>query len=157
MKKASIISLIILFSIVLNTYSQTQTELRDKLISELLRVWVNVDSNSGGLTKVIITNDNNELSINAFGKCHPIDCEFGKVKIHEIAASIERDNNVLPFDCLLANWSIDGAVKNAMTVIMKITIETSPNPKLHVEKITIFNDNSGRSDYHEFEILKKQS
>ena len=155
MKKV-FLALFILSTLVFYSFSQEQTDLRNELVSRFVGEWVNLDSNTGNLTKVIITNDNNELLINAFGKCHPIDCEWGKVKIHEIAASIDNDDNVLPFDYLLALWEIEGAIKNAMTEIMKITIETGPKPKLHIETITIFNDNSGRRDYHWFGIMKKK-
>ncbi len=130
MKKVFIV-LIILTSLVFNSFSQEQTNLRNKLVSRLVGEWTNIDSITGNVTKVIITNDNNELSINAFGKCVPTDCEWGKVRVYERAASI--DDNVLPFDYLLAIWEIDGKMKNDITEIMKIKIETGPEPKLHIE------------------------
>ena len=43
-----------------------------------------------------------------------------------------------------------------MTSIMKIGIESGPKPKLHLETITIFNDNSERRDYHLSEIMQKK-
>ena len=156
MKKVFIV-LFILSSLVFNSFSQEQTNLRNKLVSRLVGEWTNIDSNTGNVTKVIITNDDNELSISAYGSCHPKDCEWGKVKINEIAASIEEKSNVLPFDYLLALWEIDGKIKNAMTEIMKITIETGPKPKLHIETITIFNDNSGRRNIHSSQIMKKRN
>ena len=156
MKKVYFV-LSILTTLNFNSFSQEQTNLRNKLVSRLVGEWTNLDSNTGSLTKIIITNDNNELSIQAYGKCHPTDCEWGKVKVHEIAASIDDDDNILPFDYCLAIWEIDGKIKNALTQIMKITIETGPKPKLHIETITIFNDNSGRSDTHLYEIIEKKS
>ena len=155
MKKVLLV-LFVLSALIINSFGQEQTDLNNKLLSRYAGVWENVDSQTVDLTKVIITNDNNELFINAFGKCNPRDCEWGKVKIFEIAASIEEEKNVLPFDYLLAIWEMDGQIKNAMTIIMKITIKSGPNPKLYIDTITIFNDNSERSNYHDLNIMMKR-
>ena len=150
MKKVFLV-LFILSTLVLNSFSQEQTNLKNKLLPRFVGEWENVDSHTRGITKVIVNNGNNELSINAYGKCYPTDCDWGKVKLNEIAASVEDDKNVLPFDYCLAFWEKDYA-----TTIMKITIETGPNPKLHIEIITIFKDNSGRSNYHSYYIMEKR-
>jgi hypothetical protein len=154
--KKLVLTAFILSLIVLNSLGQNQPDLRSDLESRLVGEWVNIDLNTGGLTKVIITKENNELLINAFGKCHPEDCELGVVKLHKIAASIEDDKNILPFDYLLATWHVEGKEPNAMIDIMKIIFETGPKPKLQIETITIFNDNSNREDYHRLEIMKKK-
>lgn len=149
MKKVNLV-LFILATLNFNCFSQGQTNLRTNLESRLVGEWVNIDSQTGGITKVIIHN-NDEFSISAYGKCHPTDCEWGKVKVHEIAASVDDEDNILPFDYLLALWEMDFA-----KTIMKITIETGPKPKLHIETITIFKDNSERSDYHSYYIMEKR-
>ncbi|MEO1517820.1 MAG: hypothetical protein AAFV95_22560 [Bacteroidota bacterium] len=43
--------------------------------------WKNRDANTSGLTKVIIGNNN--ASFQAFGKCHPTDCKWDKVRMHK--------------------------------------------------------------------------
>ena len=149
MKKVNLV-LFILATLNFNCFSQGQTNMRTNLVSRLVGEWVNIDSQTGGITKVVIHN-NDEFSISAYGKCHPTDCEWGKVKVHEIAASVDDDDNILPFDYCLAIWEMGYAKK-----IMKITIETGPNPKLHIETITIFNDKSERSDCNSYYIMKKR-
>ena len=155
MKKLIIIGILVLLSGI--TFGQKNIDLRNELVSRLVGEWINIDPNTPNITKVIITIENNELSISAFGRCSPTDCEWGKVKAHEIAASIDDNDNILPFDYLHAIWEIDGKSKNDITVIMKITIETGPKPKLHIDYTTIFNDNSERSDYHLYETMVKNN
>ena len=146
-----IIVLLVLISGI--TFGQNNVDLRNELVSRLVGEWKNIDPNTGGITKVIITIENNELAISAFGKCHPTDCEWGKVKVHEIAASVDDEDNILPFDYLLALfWEMDFA-----KTIMKITIETGPKPYLQIETITLFNDDSGRRDYHGYSTMVKNS
>ena len=149
MKKVNLV-LFILVTLNFNSFSQGQTNLRTNLVSRLVGEWVNIDSQTRGITKVVIHN-NDEFSISAYGKCHPTDCEWGKVKVHEIAASVDDDDNILPFDYCLAIWEMGFAKE-----IMKITIETGPKPKLHIETITIFNDDRDSSDYHSYHIMKKR-
>ena len=40
--------------------------------------WINTDANTSGITKLIITNNN---QLEAFGKCSPTDCQWGKVPL----------------------------------------------------------------------------
>ena len=150
MKKLVIIGILVLLSGI--TFGQKNIDLRNELVSRLVGEWKNIDPNTGGITKVIVTIENNELAISAFGKCHPTDCEWGKVKAHEIAASVDDEDNILPFDYFLAIWEMGYA-----KTIIKITIETGPKPYLLIEKITLFNDDSGRRDYHEYATMVKNS
>lgn len=43
--------------------------------------WVNTDQNTQGITKLIITNDN---EIQTFGRCSPQDCDWGKVPLSAV-------------------------------------------------------------------------
>ena len=155
MKKLIVLASLILLAGI--TFGQKNIDLRNELVLRLVGEWTNIDTNTANVTKIIITNDNNEVSISAFGKCNPTDCEWGKAKAHEIAASVDSDDNILPFDYLLAIWKFDGQIKNAMSIIMKIEIETGPEPKLHIETISLFNDNRESSEYHLYETLVKNS
>ena len=146
----------VLLAFISNLYGQTQKELKTQFVSMIVGEWINIDTNKGDVTRIIITNDRNELSIEAFGRCHPTDCEWGKVKLHCIAASAFSDDNLIPFDYLIAIWEIEGEKPNAITEIMKITIKKSHNPKLYIENISLFNDNSGRSDCYSNEIMTKK-
>lgn len=41
--------------------------------------------------------------------------------------------------------------------MMKIEIETGPEPKLHIEIIKLFTDNRGSREYHLYETMVKNS
>lgn len=155
MKKLIITFILVLICGIL--FGQNSIDLRNELVSRLVGEWTNINPKTPNLTKLIISYESNEFSIEAFGNCTPTDCEWGNVKAHEIAASIDIDFNILPFDYLLAIWEFDGQIKNAMTKIMKIEIETGPKPKLHIETISLFNDNRESSEYHLFETMVKKS
>ena len=150
MKKLVIIGILVLLSGI--TFGQKNIDLRNELVSRLVGEWKNIDPNTGGITKVIVTIENNELAISAFGKCHPTDCEWGKVKAHEIAASVDNEDNILPFDYFLAIWEMGYSKK-----ILKITIETGPKPYLQIETITLFNDDSERRDCHGYSTMVKNN
>lgn len=155
MKKLIVLTILILIAGI--TFGQKNIDLRNELVSRLVGEWTNIDPNTRGISKVIITIENNEFAISGFGPCSPTDCEWGKVKAHEIAASIDDNDNILPFDYLLAIWEIDGKSKNDITIIMKINIETGPKPKLHIDKTSIFNDKRESSDYHGYATMVKNS
>lgn len=46
--------------------------------------WTNTDGNTNGITKLIITGNN---SIQAFGKCSPTDCDWGKTPLTALSAT----------------------------------------------------------------------
>ncbi len=45
--------------------------------------WVNIDANTGGITKILATNAN----IHAYGKCSPTDCDWGNSVVIPLPAS----------------------------------------------------------------------
>ncbi len=42
--------------------------------------WVNADPNTRGITRLVIEQDRSQLSVRAFGKCAPTDCDWGVEK-----------------------------------------------------------------------------
>ncbi|MGB3007307.1 MAG: hypothetical protein WBC06_12405 [Chitinophagaceae bacterium] len=48
------------------------------LPADISGTWVNTDNNTSGITKIIVTNNN---TIQAFGRCSPQDCDWGKVNM----------------------------------------------------------------------------
>jgi len=153
MRKIHLLSFIVLSFMGLNCMGQTPTNLRNDFVSILVGEWINVNP-EGALTKVIITKEENKLWISAFGDCEPVDCEWGKVKLHEIVGRVE-----VPFDYLYAIFEIDGQIENELTEIMKITLKTSSNTKyyrLYIENTGLFNGNYERKNYHDSYIMKKK-
>lgn len=53
----------------------------DAGIEELLGTWVNPDSNTRGMTKLVITKVNDQtVGLQGYGQCSPADCDWGKIQ-----------------------------------------------------------------------------
>ena len=90
--------------------------------------WVNTDTNTNGLTKVVVKGAGGKASVHVWGKCSPQDCDWGWSNCNSYA-----DGH------LSTHYRSDLSVRN-------LTI-TMPNPgTLTVQMHTHFIDNSGRPD-----------
>jgi hypothetical protein len=149
MKSLTLISVLMVCSLALtsNAFSNP-TDVSEPQIN-FLGKWVNVDP-EGGLTKLTISRDKDSWKIEGWGKCEPSDCEWGKVPFNLIGTSIGDKS----FDIGFATWEFEGATKVDMKSFMTVKLV---GKKLLVEKITIFTDDSGRSNYRSINLLKKES
>ena len=43
--------------------------------------WVNADPDTGGMTRILITRDGNQMTLHAYGKCVPTDCDWGAITV----------------------------------------------------------------------------
>ena len=145
MKKYKLIFLltIVCFS---SGWSQKQLNLKEKLIQQYVGEWTNTDTNTRSITKLIIKNSGT-LTVEAFGRCSPKDCELGITELHLISDSVDDDLNIFPFNYAMAIWE-QGHAKQ----IMKLKIQ---NSELLIENTDIFKDNSNRNNYSFSAILKK--
>jgi serine/threonine protein kinase len=51
-------------------------------MNSFLGNWVNVDSNTGGMTRLIIAKvDDNTVSFHGYGACTPTDCDWGEIEV----------------------------------------------------------------------------
>ncbi|HPJ95468.1 MAG TPA: hypothetical protein PKY89_16290 [Deltaproteobacteria bacterium] len=90
--------------------------------------WINTDTNTNGLTKVVVKGAGGKASVHVWGKCSPQDCDWGWLNCNSYA-----DGH------LSTHYRSDLSVRN-------LTI-TMPNPgTLTVQMHTHFIDNSGRPD-----------
>jgi len=92
--------------------------------------WVNSNANTRSNTKIKIYKQNGKVYVYAWGKCHPSDCNWGRVKAN--IASANRIKMV---------WN-QGFVK----IIMKITGLNYYNGKFHklrIDSTSFFNDSRG--------------
>jgi hypothetical protein len=60
-------------------------------LSDLRGTWVNIDSETRGLTKVVIGGDGAVVSMAAWGACVPNDCAWGEVPATPLANSVSTD------------------------------------------------------------------
>ena len=98
--------------------------------------WINDDPNTTGMTRLIITNEQNLMSIHGYGKCRPLDCDWGTVTAKFTAN---------PFV----------AVYQADFKTNTLTIRLIDTNSLHVHSKNVFSDGSNR-DYEADYYLHKQ-
>jgi hypothetical protein len=110
--------------------------------------WVNVNSNTRGLTKLIINATNPEhISVNAWGQCHPTDCAWGLKKGVAFGPSVSA-NILSTAGALISVYEFSHAMT---TVVLKPIGST----RLEVETFTEFAAGDSRSDYFKRYIFKK--
>jgi len=98
--------------------------------------WINNDPNTSGMTRLIITNDQNLMSLHGYGKCSPDDCDWGTVK----AKFTEN-----PFV----------AVYQFTHKTNTLTIRLIDTNSLHVHSKNVFSDGTNR-DYEVDYYMHKQ-
>lgn len=89
--------------------------------AEVMRgIWKNEDSNTRGVTKIVILRKSGETFVQAWGKCHPQDCDWGEAK-----ATIEGD-------ILKVTWYWAGGERDMSLRLV--------GDRLQTETIHVYND-----------------
>lgn len=96
--------------------------------------WVNTDEMTGGVTRLEVEKKGDGWAIQAWGKCHPTDCDWGKAPLHLLA-----DFGDTEMKYGLAHWDAGFSEKHA-------TLRADKG-ELVVETYTVYKDKSGRSNY----------
>jgi hypothetical protein len=110
--------------------------------------WSNVDPNTDGITKLSIAISGTSANVHAWGKCHPTDCDWGRVNAFAFAPDVSSDP-VSQAQALMATF---------VTTFKETTLFISPQGnRLSVQSYTRFTDNSGRSNYASSGIFQKSS
>lgn len=117
-------------------------------IGQFTGSWQNIDSNTRGVTKLVITENGGKVSLQAWGKCHPQDCDWGKVPAFLYAPSVSSNP--------MQNGRAISAMFDKGFSQTLLIVRPSGN-RLRVEVYTHFTDNSGRSDYTSTYTMKKSS
>ena len=115
-------------------------------IGQFTGMWVNTDSNTRGVTKLKITQSGGNVKLQAWGKCHPEDCDWGTVPAFIYAPSVS------------SNPMQKGRAVSAMFdkgFSQTLVIVKPMGNKLRAEVYTRFTDNSGRSNYNAIYTMKK--
>ena len=124
----------ITFTCILVTHAQT---------SAIEGEWLNRDSNTRGLTRLVISRSEKGWNIGAWGKCHPKDCVWGSAVLVPLGNSVEDHSSDQGF----AVWNTSFATR-----YMTLTFEDG---KLAAEMITIFRDRSGRANFRSVDMFQR--
>lgn len=57
-------------------------------LSDLRGVWINVDDNARGLTKVVISGNDDTVTFETWAKCRPSDCAWGQVEARPLTRRV---------------------------------------------------------------------
>lgn len=100
--------------------------------------WVNVDKNTRNLTALHIETDGEDVRVRGFGKCHPMDCDWGWID----AVAYTPDG--VGAD-LAATASAIVATYQRGIATTRLIIKFTNSSELSVETFTKFTDGSDRS------------
>ncbi len=117
-------------------------------LSKYFGIWRNVDLD-GGITRVDIAKSGNKLMVHVWGKCHPKDCDWGKVVAYPYSPSVGQ-NMTGDTQAITAIYDTDFS--------QSILVIRLSGRRLEVEVFTRFTDGSGRNNYtkaHSFNKSRK--
>ncbi|MGB5100506.1 MAG: hypothetical protein WBN94_07920 [Methanothrix sp.] len=100
--------------------------------------WTNADANTAGITSLDIAVTGTNAQVQAWGKCHPTDCDWGTVQAQAFAPDVSSDI-LSGADTLIAVF--DPGFSETTLVIKPA------GDQLKVDSYDRFKDNSGRSNY----------
>jgi hypothetical protein len=105
--------------------------------------WVAVSASTRGITRIVIAPERDGYTVEAWGKCHPNDCEWGKVILTAVGDSVEDNSFTRGF----AVWEPGFA--------SKYLVFSLDRRMLRVQTVTIFRDRSRRASYRIVEYLRR--
>ena len=112
-------------------------------LGSLIGTWVNVNSATRDIVKVVLTNNGGSLGVHAYGACSPTPCDWGQVPGQAYAPSVAGGATV----AFTANYAFG----------FKNTILTGHlnGQQLIVDDFNVFEDGSSRSPYFTEGTFKK--
>ena len=111
--------------------------------TELEGEWVAMSPRTRGITKIVITAESDRHIVEAWGRCHPTDCAWGRTELTRIGKSVEDQT----FRSGYAIWEPGFASKYVMISLDRRL--------LRVETVNVFRDRSRRSSYRIVEYLRR--
>ena len=103
--------------------------------------WKNIDPNTRGVTTLNIDVRGNLVTIRAWGKCHPQDCDWGRVTAHAYAPNVSSNLQATA-------RALSAIFRTGFSQTLMVIHPHSRLKRLQAEIMTHFTDNSGRTDYN---------
>jgi hypothetical protein len=101
--------------------------------------WINIDPDTGGITRLEISGTETNVQVHAWGKCHPTDCDWGQVAGYAYGPNVSAN---LANSAQSISAVFDSGFSQTLIIISPIDDQT-----LQAEVFTRFTDQSGRSNY----------
>lgn len=117
-------------------------------VSQFTGTWKNADPNTGGITRLAISGSGNALTMHAWGKCHPQDCDWGEVSANPYAPGVSSnmEQNAQAVSAIFST-----GFSQTLVIVKPLSRST-----LRAETYTRFTDGSGRSNYSASYTLNRQ-
>ena len=109
-------------------------------LNEFSGQWNNTDPNTGGITTLEIRVTGNNVTVHAWGKCTPQDCDWGQVSAHAYGPNVSSN--------LAGSAQAVTAVFQTGFSQTLLVLRAGGRGQLVGETFTRFTDNSGRNNYH---------
>jgi len=103
--------------------------------------WRNSDPNTSGITRLDIRVTGTNVTVQVWGKCHPEDCDWGRVSATAYGPSVSADLQS-------SAQSLAAAFRTSFSQTLMI-LDAAPANRLRAQVLTRFTDNSGRKNYRE--------
>jgi hypothetical protein len=117
--------------------------------SVLAGTWVNTNLHTSSLVDLVVQTSHSGVSVDGFGACSPIPCEWGLIPATDYGQNVSADTGT-SFE---AQWNFGFS---RTVLLARYADATSKNvPTLTVTELTTFTDSSGRSNYAVTETLVK--
>ncbi len=116
-------------------------------VNQFTGTWFNTDPNTRGITKLVINNNGGKVSLHAWGKCHPKDCDWGKVPAFLFAPNVSLE--------LMKNAKALTAMFEKGFSQTLVVVKPAGKNRIKAETFTRFTDGSNRSNYHSSYTFKR--
>ncbi|MBV5262404.1 hypothetical protein FLX56_28950 [Synechococcus moorigangaii CMS01] len=103
---------------------------------EFVGTWTNTNSNTNGITRLVVTASGNNLMIQAFGNCQPTDCDWGSTTLTTYGANVQD-----------ANHTRATALYQKSFAQSLLALHLQGGDRLNLQNFTRFTDGSGRQNY----------
>jgi hypothetical protein len=117
--------------------------------SQLVGTWVNVNPSTGGIVKVVITDDALGFRVRTYGACSPTPCDHGAIAASPFSKTV---GSTVAYG-LTANYNF-GFKRTIITA--KRVYEYDGAVQLEVEARNIFAAGDTRTDYMRTELYRRQ-
>jgi hypothetical protein len=114
-------------------------------LSDFTGTWVNTDPNTSGITKVSIQASGSNVTLQAWGKCHPSDCDWGTVNAISYGSNV---SSALPSSAIALSAEFSSQGINNFLLVKKV------GNQLQVEDLTTYTD--GRSSRYSTYTFNRQ-
>ena len=127
-----------MFNYLTNDHEDKSTVVKG--LNQFAGFWTNSNPNTRGVTALDIDISDGHVTVEAWGSCHPSDCEWGRVEAYAYASNVS-DNLVNDAHFLSATWQFGFAET-------KMIIRLVDDDFLQAETFDHFTDDSGRTPYY---------